>query len=100
MAVSDQVDVTGTATKVVPARDSFKGSPGARNALGSRFVTIKNLGPATAFIGGFDVTIDNGVSVLANGSFNLQLAGADEIWAVTAGSTTTMSFIETGGAVV
>ena len=100
MAISEQVDITGTAAKVVPARDSFKGSPGARNALGARFVTIKNLGPNLAYIGGPDVTVDNGVSVLSNGSFNLQLAGADEIWAVTNGGTSTMSYIETGGAVI
>ncbi len=95
MATSEQVDVAGLpAVKVVPARDSFKGAPGARNALSSRFVTVKNIGTVLAYIGGSDVTPD------ANGSFSLQLAGPDEIWACTAGAATSMSYIETGGAVI
>lgn len=100
MAISEQTDVAGTAVKVVPSRDSFKGAPGARNALSARFVTIKNIGSNMAYIGGSDVTPDNGVTLGVNGTFNLTLSGADEIWAVTAGATTTLSYIETGGAVV
>jgi hypothetical protein len=94
---SNQVDVQGAAILVVPAGNIGGPSGGNRFSGPSRFVTVKNIGPAVAFIGGTDVTANNGVPINAGGAFGFWLAGPDELWAATDGSAATVSYIETGG---
>lgn len=95
MATSNQVEVSGSAAMVVPASERMSGSR-TRPGLG-RSVTVKNLGPVIAYLGGEEVTPENGMPINVNGTFNLQLSLLDEIWACTSGSESTISYIETGG---
>jgi len=96
MATSDQVDVGTVAVKVVAARSANVGFGRPNRVAPVRYVTVKNLGSAVAYLGGADVTTDNGIPINVNGTFNFQLSGFDEIWACTVNSTATISYIETG----
>jgi len=96
MAVSDQVDVGTVGVKVVSARSVNAGFGRPNRVSPVRYVTVKNIGSSVAYLGGSDVTTNNGIPLSINGTFNLQLSGFDEIWACTASITTIISYIETG----
>jgi len=94
---SNQVEVQGVAVLVVPAAGPAQTRSGRFGGGPSRFVTVKNLGAAIAFVGGTDVADNTGVPINAGGAFGFWLNSDDELWAVTAGELATVSYVETGG---
>lgn len=57
------------------------------------FLLYNNTGNDTIFVGGSNVTSDDGIPVLAGGSFGAQL-GRSEVWAIVSGTNQTVRVME------
>ena len=80
MASSAQYAVAGTAVEIVPAYGE------------NRLVWLNNSNDHPAFIGGSSgVTITTGFQLKKDANMQIQVPIGSELWAITGGSTTTIS---------
>lgn len=89
MIKSKRVNVTDVAVSVMSDTDTAR--------LSERKIVIRNLGAATVFLGGSDVTAAQGWTLSANEEITLELKGRDELFAIcTAALTASVQVIQAG----
>lgn len=90
MAVGSNQYTVSTAAVLVAAVPASQGSSGAVSS-----VYLANTGAVTVYLGGVNVSSSNGAAVAANGTLTLSLFSGDQLYAVTASSSSTLTVLQT-----
>lgn len=64
--------------------------------LGAERIYVRNVGATTVFVGGVGVTAATGYALVADSEVTLDLREGDQLWAIVAAGTKTVSVLESG----